>query len=385
MTTIKVFGEHDEATRRLRDNLTRALSDFPLDNRVVEVSEPNAIRADGVTDTPALMLDGDMVVEGRVPTVEELTAIFQNRYLYKSKLFRLQNITVPVDISEPSGNALVFAWQLAQQLDAKIEVVYAMDSIFEGSLPSASGFLSSYKKTVQTELDAFIKDTLKKIEVDYQPPAQTPPTPKNGDETAAPAIKSTVMYGFPEEVIEEQSRKADLIVMGTTGRGGVARNLFGSVSTEVSQSSHCPVLFVPMEAAFHGFKNVLYASNFDSLDALRVKQAVAFVQRFGGRVHFVHVGPAGEEGLDLERKLFEVDYQRSEPEHPFIFNKVIGDDVVEQLNDYAFQHGIDLMVFVTHQRSFWENLLHKSVTRKALLGAGLPMLIMHADDDMKGR
>lgn len=353
-----------------------------MNSRVLEVSEPNTIRADGISTTPALMLDGDVVVEGRVPTVEELTAIFQNRYLYKSKLYRLRMITVPVDISQPSENALLFAWQLAEKFDAKIEVVYAMDSIFEGSLPSASGFLSGYKKTVQIELDEFIKHALAKINVAYEPPVHKPSEPKNSDEIAAPKIRSTVLYGFPEEVIEACSKKTDLIVMGTTGRGSVARNLFGSVSTEVSHTSHCPVLFVPGDAAFHGFNNVLYASNFESLDALRIKQAVAFIQRFGGQIHFVHVGPAGEEGLDLERKLFELDYEHSGPEHSFVFNKMVGDDVVEQLNEYAFQYKIDLMVFVTHQRGFWETLLHKSVTRKALLGAGVPVLVMHSDADM---
>lgn len=382
MTTIKIFGEHDAATRHLRDNLILALSHFPINSKVLEVSEPNTIRADGISSTPALMLDGDVVVEGRVPTVEELETIFQNRYLYKSKLYRLRSVMVAVDISQPSENALLFAWQLAQKFEAKMEVIYAMDSIFEGGLPSASGFLSGYKKTVQIELDAFIQTALAKINVAYEPPAQRAPEPKKGEEVIVPPIRSTVLYGFPEEVIEEQSKKADLIVMGTTGRGGVARNLFGSVSTEVSHTSHCPVLFVPADAEFHGFKEVLYASNFDSLDALRIKQAVSFIQRFGGRIHFVHAGPPGEEGVDLERKLFELDYEHSGPEHPFLFSRMVGDDVVAELNEYAFQNRIDMMVFVTHQRGFWESLLHKSVTRKALLGAGVPILVMHSDSDM---
>lgn len=382
MTTIKIFGEHDTATRHLHNNLLLALSDFPLNSRVLEVSEPNTIRADGISSTPALMLDGEVVVEGRVPTVDELKTIFENRYLYKSKLYRLRTITVPVDISQPSENALLFAWKLAKKFDARVEVIYAMDSIFEGGLPSASGFLSGYKKTVQIELDAFIQAAMAKVDVVYEPPIHKQAEPKSSEEVSPPAIKSTVLYGFPEEVIEEQSKKTDLIVMGTTGRGNVARNLFGSVSTEVSHISHCPVLFVPANVEFSGFKEVLYASNFDSLDALRIKQVVAFIQRFGGRIHFVHVGPPGEEGLDLERKLFEINYEHAGPEHPFLFSKIVGDDIVEQLNEYAYEQRIDLMVFVTHQRGFWESLLHKSITRKALLGAGLPMLVMHSDSDM---
>lgn len=382
MTTFKIFGAHDADTRLLRDNLALALSTFPLDNKVEEVSEPNKIRFSGVLLTPALMLDGEVVAEGKVPSVQELTTIFQNRFLLKSKIYRLRTITVPVDMSKPAECALVFAWHLAQKFDAKLDVIYAMDSIFEGSLPSASGFLSGYKKTMEQELETFVKETLGKAGFTYDPPSQKVPAPRTEEEDDGLTVTLSVLYGFPEAVIEERSRKTDLIVMGTTGRGGVGRDLFGSVSTEVSRIAHCPVLFAPVGAEFHGFNNVLYASNFDSLDALRIKQAVTFARRFGGRMHFVHVGPPGEKALDLERKLFEVDYQHSSPEYPFLFSRMIGDDVVEQLNEYALNNKIDLMVLVTHQRTFWESLLHKSITRKALVGAGLPLLIMHSDDDM---
>lgn len=382
MTTFKIFGAHDADTRLLRDNLALALSTFPLDNKVEEVSEPNKIRFSGVLLTPALMLDGEVVAEGKVPSVQELTTIFQNRFLLKSKIYRLRTITVPVDMSKPAECALVFAWHLAQKFDAKLDVIYAMDSIFEGSLPSASGFLSGYKKTMEQELETFVKETLGKAGFTYDPPSQKAPAPRTEEEDDGLTVTLSVLYGFPEAVIEERSRKTDLIVMGTTGRGGVGRDLFGSVSTEVSRIAHCPVLFAPVGAEFHGFNNVLYASNFDSLDALRIKQAVTFARRFGGRMHFVHVGPPGEKALDLERKLFEVDYQHSSPEYPFLFSRMIGDDVVEQLNEYALYNKIDLMVLVTHQRTFWESLLHKSITRKALVGAGLPLLIMHSDDDM---
>ncbi|MCB9306870.1 MAG: universal stress protein [Lewinellaceae bacterium] len=382
MTTIKIFGARDADTRLLRDNLNLALSHLPIDSKVEEVSEPNKIKFNGVQAMPALMLDGQLVSEGRVPTVEEITSIFQNRLLLKSKIYRLGTITVPVDMSKPASNALQFAWQLAEKFDSRLDIIYALDSIFEGGLPSASGFLSGYKKTIDTELEAFVKESLAGIGVAYESPAQKASAPKDPEDQSPQKISLSVHYGFPEAVIEERSRNTDLIVMGTTGRGGVARELFGSVSTEVSQMAHCPVLFVPDDAAYAGFHNVLYASNFDSLDALRVKQAVNFAKHFGGRLHFVHVGAADEKGLDLERKLFEIHYEHSDPEFPFLFTRVMGDNVVEQLNDYALFHKIDLMILVTHHRSFWEGLLHKSITRKALVGAGVPLLVMHSDDDM---
>jgi nucleotide-binding universal stress UspA family protein len=40
------------------------------------------------------------------------------------------------------------------------------------------------------------------------------------------------------------AERADIIVMGTRGRGGVERSLLGSVSDHVIRHAHCPVLVV---------------------------------------------------------------------------------------------------------------------------------------------
>jgi nucleotide-binding universal stress UspA family protein len=42
---------------------------------------------------------------------------------------------------------------------------------------------------------------------------------------------------------------ADLIVMGTHGRSGLAHALLGSVAERVVQHAHCPVLIVPKRPA----------------------------------------------------------------------------------------------------------------------------------------
>jgi hypothetical protein len=62
----------------------------------------------------------------------------------------------------------------------------------------------------------------------------------------------------------------------------------------------------------------------------------------------------------------------------------VSDDIVGALYEYAFYHRIDLLIFVTHQRAFWDNLLHKSVVNEAIASSDLPILVMHSDDDMLG-
>jgi nucleotide-binding universal stress UspA family protein len=61
---------------------------------------------------------------------------------------------------------------------------------------------------------------------------------------------------------------------------------------------------------------------------------------------------------------------------------MVSDDIVGALYEYAFYHQIDLMVFVTHHRSFWDNILHKSVTNEVLASSDIPILVIHSDDDM---
>jgi nucleotide-binding universal stress UspA family protein len=374
---LQIIGRADAAMRQLHDHLERALALFPMDYQIKQVTEPRAAEACGADTLPALLLDGLMVSEGTVPTVEHLVELLHNRYLFHSKLYRLKKILVPVDMSDHSAQALQFAWQMAARLGATIEVFHVMDSIYDGHIPSSSGMLSNYKNTTRQELEEFAHKTLQKIGVQWPADGQHGPDPEG-----KPRLFTSVAFGFPDTSIVAASDRADLIVMGTGGNRIGAR-IFGSISTEVSKAAHCPVLFVPAGCSFHSFANILYASNFDSLDSLRIRQAIAFAGRFDSQVHFVHVGPAGEKVMEVERKIFETNYLATHAPKPFLFRKMIADgDVVEMLDEYALMHRIDLLVFVTRQRSFWEGLLHQSISRQALLTSQLPVLVIHADNDL---
>ena len=53
--------------------------------------------------------------------------------------------------------------------------------------------------------------------------------------------------GRPDQVVVEtaNNRQADLIVVGSHGRGGLSRLLLGSVSERIMGQAQCPVLIVP--------------------------------------------------------------------------------------------------------------------------------------------
>ena len=60
------------------------------------------------------------------------------------------------------------------------------------------------------------------------------------------SVEGLVRAGYPAEEILRlaEARHADMIVMGTHGRTGFDRMLFGSVAEKVVMAAACPVLTV---------------------------------------------------------------------------------------------------------------------------------------------
>lgn len=60
------------------------------------------------------------------------------------------------------------------------------------------------------------------------------------------ALTHDVVQGQAADVLVEASRDADLLVVGTRGRGGFAGLLLGSVSQRCAERARCPVVIVPV-------------------------------------------------------------------------------------------------------------------------------------------
>lgn len=277
----------------------------------------------------------------------------------------MKKILVPTDFSDTARTAFVFAQRVAEYFGgAEIKVVHAFVPPVEAEYPNFIPAIEEYINVREQMLDNFLEDLV---------------IPGAGAKNLH--IDKEVLIGFAVDEIAKASRDFDFIVMGKTGESGFLDNIFGRVSSGVSQKARCPVILVPNGLEFHGIKHILYASNYESADEDKIEQIKEFNEPFKAFIHFVHVNK-GEGDLFEKSKeeIFEELFEEGEPAFPFEIEEIEGESIVESLNEYAHQRAIDLIVMVNCKRNFWQQLVHKSQTKKMASRSDLPLMVYHMED-----
>jgi len=81
---IQVLGFDDAPTRQTCRHVAEALARLGQAATVEHVSDMDQITTFGVMATPAVVADGEVLVVGRVPTVEELAGWLGNKVRSKN-------------------------------------------------------------------------------------------------------------------------------------------------------------------------------------------------------------------------------------------------------------------------------------------------------------
>jgi len=69
---IEVLGTGCPKCQSTEKNVRTALAELKRDAEVVEVTDIDDILSRGVMFTPALVVDGKVVLQGKIPTVEQI-------------------------------------------------------------------------------------------------------------------------------------------------------------------------------------------------------------------------------------------------------------------------------------------------------------------------
>lgn len=145
-------------------------------------------------------------------------------------MITIRTILVPIDFSDASAAALRYARALAQAFGSALHLLHVVQDPYvqpwaaEALGVSLAGVLERWEQDALANLERLL------------PPA----------ERGALSVTCATRVGHPfvEILGYAADTHADLIVMGTHGRGPVAHMLLGSVTERVIRRAPCPVLTV---------------------------------------------------------------------------------------------------------------------------------------------
>jgi nucleotide-binding universal stress UspA family protein len=151
-------------------------------------------------------------------------------------MVEIRTILVPVDFSEVAPILAKWAKGFAKQLNAKIILTYVLEdlSTYEGIFVDLKT-LTELENTLYEGAKKSMEDFLKEHFSDFP---DVEPVLEKGD------VVETILR-------VAQEKGADLIVIGTHGRKGLDRILFGSVAEGVVKNSPIPVVTInPYRAGY---------------------------------------------------------------------------------------------------------------------------------------
>ncbi|MBS1666056.1 MAG: universal stress protein [Bacteroidetes bacterium] len=275
----------------------------------------------------------------------------------------MNKIVVPVDFSDTSENAAIFAANLTKQVaDASIILYNAFDNIEAGSDGTP---LQSDDKGRQALIEFALQALKKKLQ--YITDADISIQVEENDHF----VDSLERFANQNNV--------QLIVMGITGASKASQILMGSNTLDLVERKTAPVLIVPPDAQFKDTKNIMMICDFKDVEkTIPITALKEVLNLFRLKLYVVNVD--SEHYIDLsdeykaERAKLDSMIKEYEPEYAFIRMY----DFVDSINQFASDKNIELIITFPKSHSFLSNIFKTSHTKKLVYHSHVPIVAIHS-------
>lgn len=293
-----------------------------------------------------------------------------------------RRIVVGLDGSPGARDALVWALAAAARSGSDLEVVAAFPVDFYWTDPYLldTRRIDTIRSDTEARARAFVAEALSDPEVAALPLASAVP------------IEFVVVAGAPADYLVQRSDGAELLVVGSRGRGGVRSTLLGSVALHCSTHARCPVVVVhpslrPASA------RVVVGIDDSAVSRAALVRAVEEAARLGCEVEAV----VAYQALDYWSDMYAVmapplgeAHEQARRRAEGIVAEVLGDAAEAGVRVVADRgpagdvlarqaEGAVLLVVGSRSRSRLEGMLLGSVALHCVVHAHCPVMVVHPE------
>jgi len=253
---------------------------------------------------------------------------------------KIEKILVPTDFSEHAENAFNFALEIAHKSGASVSVVHGAKSNY-----------SYGSDRLLAELSA--KNTYENV-----------------------SVETRVEVGNLGSDLLKTS--ADLIVVGSKGKSNLEKVLFGSVTSKLILDASIPVLAIPKDQKFSGFKHLVFTTDFNDRDLKALHQVTHFARLFDSKITLLHIADSD----NLKAKAASLGFAemvKQEIDYPEIENRILRKkDFFDGMSDFIKDQHPDLIILNRYKKPFFRSLFEKDAIKQEGY-TNVPILVMPCD------
>lgn len=281
----------------------------------------------------------------------------------------MKTYLIPVDFSETSLHAAEFASQLSKQTD--VSTIILMHSyhvtVYESVLPTPD-----MVPLTETEIAENIGK--KKAQLEHIK-TKVHKLVRKGVEIKTCLSTSPLIRAIIETV---NKNNADLVILGSNGLNTMNDSYIGSNVIDISKLSPVPVIVVPPACCYELIKKVVMACDFKKVkSSIPLESLKRLLSRHDVDLLVVNVDPAEKHKHHDAEQLAEETALHSmlKEYHPGYYYNNNG-DVINGILNFANEHHSQLVIALPHKYSFFQSLLHDSVSHRLSVQSAIPVLLL---------
>lgn len=274
-----------------------------------------------------------------------------------------QPILVPTDFSSNAYHALLYAIEINKKIQEEIVLFHSYEA------PLYANEVAVYETPSAAELKAISNKSIEAL--------------KEKISKSFPQVifRTLVSEGSTSDEIIHAQRKtnAGLVVMGTTGASGLKETLLGTQTELVSRACNVPMIAVPAEARLLLPHRVVFATSFQESDMDHLLSLLRFLKPFGPEVILLHVSTGTlDKTFEYARIADFKSLAEKKSAYPSLSFKLLeGVDTIHDINRYLEEVIADLLVLNKRDRSFFQKMISKSITKKMVYHTHIPLMVLH--------
>jgi len=270
----------------------------------------------------------------------------------------MQNILVPVDFSETSYTAALYALRLAGDLQCRKVILYhayQAPLTIDSPVPAVQLFDEALMKRDST---AALQKFRSRLENDCPPGC---------------FLEVYCEYSLLINGVDEVCRltNSHLVVMGVTGGGTLTEKLIGSNTVSVARHSTVPVIIVPRNAVYQLIRNIVLLTDYEHTDEnIPVSKIHWLLDHTRASLKIVHI----EKDPAVHRELQEIVLLK---DHMPSYHVVHQASFTDGVTDFVEQHQADWVIVIPKDHGFFSSLFATSHTTRLAFHSHIPVLAIH--------